>query len=97
MTRLTIKEIVWDSFNSEHIKQHNVSLDEVKIISKTFAYHKGTYLKRYLATGRSGKRVLSIVIKRISTGKYYLITARDASKGERKKLYDKEKKQNSRI
>lgn len=58
-------------------------------------YHKRTYKGRYLIVGRSGARLISIVLKRQKPGEYYVITARDASKAERRKVYEKEKKQNS--
>jgi len=91
MTRITVKCLVFDEYNLEHIKKHNVTREEVKKIGKNFLYHRKTHTGRYLAVGRTGKRIITLVIRRISVGKYYLVTARDASKKERKDIYEKEK------
>lgn len=91
MTRVTVKYLVFDEYNLEHIKKHNVTREEIEEIGKNFLYHRKTHTGRYLAVGRVNKRIITLVIRRISVGKYYLITARDASKKERKDIYEKEK------
>ena len=90
MTRIVIKELVFDSWNRNHIQKHNVTIEEIVKAGHNLIYHKQSYQQRYVAIGRCGPRLLSLVIKRVSVGKYYLITARDASKKERKKVYEKE-------
>lgn len=97
MTRIVIKKLVWDDWNRKHIEKHGVSQEEIEIAGNKSIYHKRTYKERYLVIGRSGRRLITIVLKRIDSDTYYLITARDASKKERKIAYEKEKKQNSRI
>lgn len=92
MTRIIILELIWDEINKEHIKKHNVSREEVEDIGKNFIYHRRTHTGRYLAVGRSGNRLITIIIRRKALKKYYPVTARDASKKERKYLYEKEKK-----
>ena len=89
MTRIIIREFIWDEVNLEHIKQHNVSQNEVEQ-AKVIIYHRCTYGGKYLMTGKSGNRLLTIIIRRKAVGKYYVVTARDASKKERKKIYEKE-------
>jgi len=91
MTRIIVKYLVFDEYNLKHIKRHNVTTEEIKEVGKNFIYHRKTHTGRYLAVGRTGKRIITLVIRRISLGKYYLITARDASKRERKDIYEKEK------
>jgi len=96
MTRIIVKEIIFDTWNKEHIKKHGVTEEEVKETGGNLIYHKRTYKGRYLLTGRAGRRLISFVLIRQGEGKYYLITARDASQKERRKVYEKEsKKQNS--
>lgn len=98
MTRIIVKEIIFDTWNKEHIKKHGVTEEEVKEAGESLIYHKRTYKRRYLLIGRAGRRLISLVLIRKGEGKYYLITARDASKKERRKVYEKEcKKQNPRI
>jgi len=92
MTRIVIKELVWDEKNLQHIKKHNVSKEEAET-GKIILYHKKTYSGRYLAVSRVGSRLISLVLRRKDTGKYYLITARDASRKERRKVYEIEKKE----
>lgn len=92
MTRIIVKYLVFDKRNLEHIKKHNVTRDEIEKVGKNFIYHRKTHTGRYLAVGRIELRIITIVIKRVATGKYYPITARDASKKERKNLYEKENK-----
>lgn len=91
MTRIVIKELVWDAYNIEHIKKHNITVDEVEKVGKNFISHKKGKKGRYLAIGKAGSRLISLVIKRESIGVYYLVTARDSSKKERKEIYEKEK------
>lgn len=91
MTRIIVNELIWDKKNIEHIKKHNVSQDEVEE-AKEIIYHRRTYAGRYLGTGRSGSRLITIILRRHSLGKYYPVSARDASRKERRKVYEKESK-----
>lgn len=95
MTRIVFKELVWDDVNLEHIKKHKISKKEVEE-TQEIIYHRRTYGGKYLATGRSGNRLITIILRRKGLGKYYVVTARDASRKERSKVYEiEEKKQNS--
>ena len=91
MTRIKVKKLIWDDFNSEHIKKHHVSIDEVEEAVKSFLTHKKTKKGRYLIICRVGKRMISVIINRKATGIYYPVTARDSAKHERIKVYEKEK------
>jgi len=92
MTRIVIKQLIFDKFNLNHIKKHRVTPWEIQVVGKKIIYHKRTYKGRYLIIGRSGKRLIAMVLKRLDIGKYYLITARDAGKKERRIVYEKENK-----
>lgn len=65
MTRIIVRYLVFDGYNLEHIKKHNVTRGEIEKLGKDFLYH---------------------------LGQYYVVSARDASKKERKDLYGKEGK-----
>lgn len=91
MTRIVVKELILDKYNLDHIRKHRVSREDVKEVGKNFVYHRRTHSERYLAIGRVGTRIITLVIKRKAVGKYYLVTARDSSKKERRDLYEKEK------
>lgn len=93
MTRIVIKELVWDETrNLRHIRKHNVSKDEVEEAGRTLIYHKRIKRRLFLVVGRSGKRLLTIVLVWEQTGRYYVTTARDASRKERRDAYEKENK-----
>lgn len=91
MTRIKIKKIKWDSWNLEHIIKHKVEVEEIVEASKNLYFHRKTDKGRYLAVGRTGTRLLTLIINRESVGIYYLITAFDTAKKDRKKVYEKEK------
>ncbi len=91
MTRIVIKELIWDEFNTEHIKKHNVSKKEVEQIAKNIIAHKKAKLGRYLIFGRTESRIISVAVSRRKLGVYYPVMARDSAKKERKIVYEKEK------
>jgi uncharacterized DUF497 family protein len=91
MTRIVIKKLIWDEWNSEHIKKHNITIVEVEEAIKNVLTHIKGNKGKYIAIGRSGKRMISIIIGRESSGVYYPVSARDAAKKERKRVYEKEK------
>ena len=91
MTRIVVKELVWDQINLEHIKKHKMSQEEVEE-AQEIIYHRRTYGGKYLATGRSGNRLITIMLRRKGLGKYYVVTARDASRKERRRVYEIEEK-----
>ena len=93
MTRIIVKKLIWDEWNIEHIKKHNASKDEIEEASKKIIIHEKTKQGRYLIIGRVGLRMLTVILNRRGVGIYYPVTARDAAKKERRKVYEKEKKQ----
>lgn len=91
MTRIKIKSLIWDDWNTEHIKKHGVLISEVEEAGQNIIYHRKSKRNRFLAVGRSGNRMVSLIIRRLESTKYFLVTARDASKKERKIVYEKDK------
>jgi len=92
MTRIKISQLVWDEWNIKHLKKHNVEKQEVEESIENIKTHRKGYKGRVILIGRSGKRILSIVIAKEGSNKYYIVTTRDADRKERKILYDQEKK-----
>lgn len=90
MTGIKVKTLIWNDFNIEHIKKHKVTKKEVEIAISNITYYEKADKDRYKAVGRSGKRILSVIINRDEKTTYYVVTARDSSKKEKQKLYDKE-------
>ena len=91
MTRIIVRKLIWDAYNIEHIRKHNVRQDEVEEMAKNIVMHKKAKVGRYLILGRVGSRILSVAVSKKATGVYYPVTARDAGKKERKNVYEKEK------
>ncbi len=87
---------MWDSYNIEHIKKHNVRKEEVVVCIRNLVYHRRAHSGRYLSVGRSGKRIITVILRWQKLSTYYLITARDANKKERRDLYEKEEKSNKK-
>lgn len=96
MTSININELIWDSFNKEHIKKHKVTITEAEETIVHIKAHRKGYGNRIILIGRSGKRIISIIVAKEKDKKYYIVTARDADTKERKIVYEKEK-QNPRI
>lgn len=84
-----IEELVWDRYNLEHIRKHNVTKIEVEEACLRPLYSFRSYQGRLLFVGETkNKRLLSLVLAEKSEGVYYLVTARDTSQKERKLIND---------
>jgi len=85
-----IKELVWTDKNAEHIARHNVSPHEVKEVIEGQALFLKAKLGRTMVIGKTVKsRTLAIILERIGVSKYFVVTARDADRKERK-LFNEE-------
>lgn len=86
MRKIRIKEdeLVWDDWNSQHIKKHDVTKLEIEeaLLQKVQA-RKGNKGRLIIFGKSKKKRLLAIVIKKTTKG-YYIFSARDASRKERK-------------
>ena len=88
-----LSELQWDGFNTEHIAKHDVTVSEVNETTSNKIYIDETYGGRYLLVGRTKEeRMVSVVLVNVGKNKYYVVTARDSSRGERKKANDQENK-----
>jgi uncharacterized DUF497 family protein len=82
----------WDEHNVYHIDKHEVTKLEVEEACLSQIYVDVTYANRLMLVGKTSLgRMLSVVLARVGKNKYYVVTARDSSRGERKKVNDKEK------
>lgn len=97
MTKIKINQLIWDEWNLEHIKKHNVKKQEIENAIRDIKAHREGYSGRMILIGRSGKRILSMITVKEKLNKYYIVTTRDADKKERKLIYDQENKQNTKI
>lgn len=86
MTRIIIKKLIWDDFNIEHIKKHEVTKEEIEKAVKQVSYHRHTYDERYLAVCEGEERTITVIVVRKSLSTYYVVSARTAKKSERKNI-----------
>ena len=90
MTKIKISQLVWDEWNKEHIKKHQVTIAEIEEGIQNVNAHRAGYSGRIILIGRAGKRVLAILVSPKKSKTYYTVTARDADKKERGLLYTNE-------
>lgn len=82
--------IVWDKWNLEHIKKHNVSKYEVEIFFKNKNLLVESYKGRLIIIGKTKRgRLLTTILSFEKQKDAYIVSARDSSKKERK-IYDKQ-------
>lgn len=88
MTKVPIKksELVWDAWNIQHIWRHKVEPFEVEeAITRQIRVDK-SYKGRLMIFGETKTgRILAIILEREESN-YYVLTARSASRRERRKL-----------
>jgi len=84
-----IEELVWDEYNLTHIKKHNVCKEEVEEACFKPVCSFRSYQERLIFLGKTKNgRLLSLVLVEKSKGVYYLVTARDSSRKERRLIND---------
>jgi uncharacterized protein len=85
MRTVKIRDLIWDDFNISHIAKHGVGIEDVEV---ALGDKKLKFLEaknaRFFVLGRVGKRLLSVVLAKEENNKYYVVTARDMSKPERR-------------
>jgi len=85
-----IEELIWDEWNVEHIRKHDVSIIEVEetcsLIIKTYK----SYQSRLIILGKTkNNRLLTIVLMKKDKKNYYVVTARDMSQKEGRLIDEK--------
>ena len=82
---MRIYQLVFESGREEHIARHNVRLDEVEDVAlgQPFIRRARQGYLRLIGQTESG-RYLTVFVVRRGSGVYSLVTARDATPGERR-------------
>ncbi|MBL8129818.1 MAG: BrnT family toxin [Chloroflexia bacterium] len=86
---LGIKALFWDAWNREHIGKHDVTTEEAEEAVFSEAVVTPTYKDRFQIIGPTlSGRVLSVIVGQVpgEPGRYYVFSARPASREERRKL-----------
>lgn len=82
--RLTLR---WTPYNIAHILRHGVRRSEVDEAVAAVALMEPTYGGRYMVLGpTSAGRMLTVVVEPEGAGVFLVVTARPASRKERRRL-----------
>jgi len=82
------KKLLWDAWNRDHIKKHNIRKAEIEDIYQNPVYKRKTYGNRIMFFGRTEQgRLVTVVCSQEKQNDYYVVSARDMSKKEREILY----------
>lgn len=84
-----INDLRWDTWNTAHIRRHQVTTVEVEQVRKGDYVYWETYRSRIMMVGEtSAGRLISVILGDKGEGIYYPVTARDASRKERKRYLE---------
>lgn len=84
-----MSKLIWDEWNKEHIKKHNVTVSEVEEVYKSSKITRKANLNRKLILGETKNgRFLTIVVSTEKQIEPYVVSARDMSKKERRYYYE---------
>ncbi len=89
---IVIQGLIWDDWNREHIRKHGVSEAEIEEVVTLEPMQRETYKGRTLLIGPNGEgSLLAVVVGPVpgSAGRYYVFSARPASRQERKRYYQR--------
>lgn len=90
-----VNKLVWDEWNVAHIARHGVSQTEVEEVCQADPMLSQTYNDRLRVVGSTkAGRILTLILAPRDEGVYYPVTARSASRKERKR-YQLQKEVNS--
>ncbi|HSW88809.1 MAG TPA: hypothetical protein VLG12_06630 [Candidatus Saccharimonadales bacterium] len=79
---ITVRKLIWDNWNVQHISRHNITPDEVE----TVCHNKPLILRgqeknRLVLIGPTEEElIITIILESNGRGKYYPITAYPASR-----------------
>lgn len=83
--QIRIDELLFNEKNIEHIARHNVLPDEVKQIIEGKTLFLNAKFNRIMAIGVTKKgRSLAVILEKVKGHTYFVVTARDADRKERK-------------
>jgi uncharacterized DUF497 family protein len=83
---LIVRRLVWDSWNVTHIAKHNCVPEEVEAVCQANPHTEAAKQGRIRVTGKTsaGRIISAFLDPEPEPGVYYTVSARDASKQERR-------------
>jgi uncharacterized DUF497 family protein len=87
---LNVARLIWDAWNVQHIARHGVVPDEVDQVCQGEPVVSATYGGRLRVFGptESGQILTAILSPQDTEGVYYVVTARPASRKERRRYQE---------
>ena len=80
-----VRRLIWDTWNVAHIARHRVTPEEVEQVCHGNPVDLQSYKGRTILIGPTTTgRILAVVLDPIGRGRHYPITARPASRKERR-------------
>jgi uncharacterized DUF497 family protein len=93
---LVVQRLVWDDWNIAHIARHDVVPDDVEAVCHNDPIVSATYNDRLRVIGAThGGAILTVILAPEGEGAYYVITARPASRKERRLYQSQERGETS--
>ncbi|MFA7300780.1 MAG: hypothetical protein WC069_00510 [Candidatus Shapirobacteria bacterium] len=90
---IVINELIWDEFNLNHIQKHNVTQLEIVEASQKIILILESKFKRLAIIGKTkNNRLITFILDKKNNDNYYLVTARDTSRMERRTINEKNNK-----
>ncbi len=82
---LNVRDLLWDDWNIRHIARHRVTPGDVVAVCRQRHIVRETYASRLIVIGtNSDGDLLTVVLSPKGNGVYYPVTARPASRRERR-------------
>ena len=87
-----VRELVWDTWNVAHIARHKVTPNEVEETCQGLTHASRTYRGRLRVIGQTATgRMLTVILAPVQVEVYYPVTARPASRRERRTYRDSQR------
>ena len=85
---ITVRHLRWDPWNIAHIARHGVTPDEVEEVCRgPYIVRQGYQARLVLIGPTTTGRMLAVVLEPVEPGVFFPLTARPASRRERR-LYE---------
>jgi len=91
-----VRWLIWDGWNVRHVARHKVTRDEVEEVCHGLFITREAYAGRLMLIGPTrADRTLAVVLEPVEEGVFYPVTARTASRKERRLYLDERLKDES--
>lgn len=83
-----VRRLIWDAWNVAHIGRHEVTPEEVEEVCHGEPLARLSYRNRIILIGPTDAgRMVAVVLEPVGRSGYYPVTARPASRKERRLYY----------